>query len=199
MLNLTPFLIYVFVTIFTPGPNNVLSMTYGQRYGYRGTVKCIAGMMSGFLVLMLTAGLLNVALVNYVPKVRFWLNLLGAAYMVYLALHIVLSKPSSEGVRQKDFNSYRAGFLLQFANLKAILFGLTVFALFITPVYQNPIIVSLFALLMAGIGFVATSSWALGGNLFRNFLSKYERWFNLAMAALLIYTAAASFFAHPIT
>ncbi len=196
MFNLTPFLVYVLVTVFSPGPNNVLAMTYGQRYGYRGTVKCIAGMMSGFLVLMLAAGLLNVALVNYVPKVRFWLTLMGAAYMVYLALHIVLSKPASEGTRRKDFNTYSAGFLLQFANLKAILFGLTVFALFITPVFQNPFIVSLFAILLASIGFISTSSWALGGNLFRSFLSKYERWFNLAMAGLLVYTAVASLLAY---
>jgi threonine/homoserine/homoserine lactone efflux protein len=52
----------------------------------------------------------------------------------------------------------------------------------------------LFACLLAGVGFVAVSSWALSGNLFRSFLSKYERLFNWTMAALLVYTAAASLF-----
>ena len=196
-MNLYPFLVYVFVTTFTPGPNNILAMTNGLRYGYRGTLKFLAGISAGFLVIMLLSGLLNIVLVNLVPQLRFWLNIFGAAYMVYLAAHIAFSKPAADGPRQDNLNTFSAGFALQFVNLKSILYGVTVFALFITPVYHSPVIVSLFALLLAGIGFGSISSWALGGNLFRSFLSKYERWFNLAMAALLIYTAAASLFLHP--
>jgi cysteine/O-acetylserine efflux protein len=192
MPNLYPFLAYVFVTTFTPGPNNILSMSNGLRYGYRRTLGFLVGITSGFLVVMLISGLLNVALVSLVPQIRFWLNLFGAAYMVYLAAHIVFSKPSEEDPRQNELNTFGAGFVLQFVNLKGILYGVTVFALFITPVYQNPLTVSLFAPLLACIGFIAVSSWALGGNLFRSFLRKYERWFNLVMGALLVYTAIAS-------
>lgn len=180
------------MTTFTPGPNNILSMSNGLRYGYRRTLGFLAGITSGFLVVMLISGLLNVVLVSLVPQIRFWLNLFGAAYMVYLAAHIVLSKPAEEGPRQNELNTFGAGFVLQFVNLKGILYGVTVFALFITPVYQSPLIVSLFAPLLACIGFIAISSWALGGNLFRSFLQKYERWFNLVMGALLVYTAIAS-------
>ena len=192
MPNFYPFLTYVLVTTFTPGPNNILSMSNGLRYGYRRTLSFLAGITSGFLVVMLISGLLNVALVSLIPQVRFWLNLLGAAYMLYLAAHIVFSKPSNEDSEQNSLNTFRAGFALQFVNLKGILYGVTVFAIFITPAYQNPLIVSLFAPLLACIGFIAVSSWALGGNLFRNFLQKYERWFNLLMGALLVYTAIAS-------
>jgi threonine/homoserine/homoserine lactone efflux protein len=196
MVNLYPFLTYVFVTTFTPGPNNILSMSNGLRYGYRRTLKFLVGEASGFFIVMLISGLLNVALMSLVPQIRFWLNLFGAAYMVYLAAHIVFSKPSAEGAQQNDLNTFKAGFALQFINLKGILYGVTVFALFITPVYPNPLVVSLFALILAGVGFVAVSSWALGGNLFRSFLRKYERWFNLAMSSLLVYTAIASLLSH---
>jgi len=196
MPNFYPFLTYVLVTTFTPGPNNILSMTNGLRYGYRRTLGFLAGMTSGFLVVMLISGLLNVALVNMIPQVRFWLNLLGAAYMLYLARHIVFSRPSGEDTEQNGLNTFGAGFALQFVNLKGILYGVTVFAMFITPVYQNPVIVGLFAPLLACVGFIAVSSWALGGNLFRSFLQKYERWFNLLMGALLVYTAIASLISH---
>jgi cysteine/O-acetylserine efflux protein len=192
MFNLIPFLTYVFVTTFTPGPNNILSMSNGLRYGYRRTLRFLAGETAGFFIVMLISGVLNVALVSLVPQIRFWLNLFGAVDMVYLAAHIVFSKPTGEGPRQNDLNTFSAGFALQFVNLKGILYGVTVFALFITPIYQNPLIVSLFALILAGIGFTAVSSWALGGNLFRNFLQKYERWFNLVMGTLLVYTAIAT-------
>jgi threonine/homoserine/homoserine lactone efflux protein len=194
MPNFYPFLTYVLVTTFTPGPNNILSMSNGLRYGYRRTLGFLTGMTSGFLVVMLISGLLNVVLVSLIPQVRFWLNLLGAAYMLYLAAHIVFSRPSNEDTEQNNLNTFGAGFALQFVNLKGILYGVTVFALFITPIYQNPISVSLFALLLACIGFIAVSSWALGGNLFRSFLQRYERWFNLLMGALLVYTAIASLF-----
>ncbi|MCX6081770.1 MAG: LysE family transporter [Chloroflexi bacterium] len=192
MPNLYPFLAYVFVTTFTPGPNNILAISNGLRYGYRRTLGFLAGMTVGFLIVMLVSGLLNVVLARLVPQMRFWLNILGAAYMFYLAVHIVFSKPSEDDTRQDELNTFRAGLALQFINLKGILYGVTVFALFITPVYQNPLTVSLFAPLLAGIGFIAVSSWALGGNLFRSFLRKYERWFNLVMGALLVYTAIAS-------
>jgi threonine/homoserine/homoserine lactone efflux protein len=191
MTNLFPFLTYVFVTTFTPGPNNILSMSNGLRYGYRRTLGFLAGITSGFLVVMLMSGLLNVALARLVPQIRIWLNLFGAAYMVYLAAHVALAKPTEERPHANGLNTFGAGFALQFVNLKGILYGVTVFAMFITPAYQNPIIVSLFAPVLACIGFVSVSSWALGGNLFRSFLRRYERVFNLAMGALLIYTAAA--------
>jgi hypothetical protein len=54
------------------------------------------------------------------------------------------------------------------------------------------IMVSVFAPLLAAVGIVASSSWALGGNLFRSFLRRYYWQVNLVMGALLIYTAAAS-------
>ena len=192
MLNFYPFITYVFVTTFTPGPNNILSMSNGLRYGYRRILGFLAGITTGFFVVMLVSGLLNVALVSVMPSLRIWLNLLGAAYMLYLAAHIAFSTSKPDGPQPQSLNTFRAGFALQFVNLKGILYGVTVFSLFITPAFQNPIVVGLFAPLLAIVGFAAVSSWALGGNLFRRFLQKYERAFNLAMGALLVYTALAS-------
>jgi threonine/homoserine/homoserine lactone efflux protein len=196
MPNFYPFLTYVIVTTFTPGPNNILSMSNALRYGYRNTLRFLAGVTTGFLVVMLISGALNVLLVKVIPPMRIWLNWFGAVYMVYLAVHIMLSKPQDETPKTPGLNTFRAGFALQFINLKGILYGITVFSIFITPVYQNPLVVSLFAPLLAVIAFIAISSWALGGNVFRSFLRKYERLFNLAMAALLIYTAVEGIFLH---
>ena len=196
MPNLYPFLTYVIVTTFTPGPNNILSMSNGLRDGYRNTLRFLAGVTSGFLVVMLISGALNVALVNIIPQMRTWLNWFGAAYMLYLSVHIAVSKPNAETAGSNGLNTFKAGFALQFINLKGILYGITVFSLFITPAYQNPLVVSLFAPLLSVVAFIAVSSWALGGNVFRRFLGKYEWAFNLVMAALLIYSAGTSLFFH---
>ena len=97
---------------------------------------------------------------------------------------------------KRDLNSFTVGFGLQFLNLKVILYGITVYAMFITPTFQNPATVSLFALVLAAIGFIAISCWALGGNIFRQTLRKHYRIFNLAMAGLLVYTAIAALLPH---
>lgn len=196
MTNFYPFLAYVAVTTFTPGPNNILSMTHAMRYGYRNIMRFLLGIFVGFTVVMLACGLLNVALVSLLPQVKHWLNLLGAAYMLYLAAHILFARPAAGGDSPDGMNSFKGGLTLQFLNLKLILYGVTVFSTFIVQAYQNPLQVSLFAPLLAGVGLVACFCWALGGGLFRSFLNRYERGFNFVMAALLAYTAVASLLVH---
>jgi cysteine/O-acetylserine efflux protein len=192
MINFIPFIVYVFVTTFTPGPNNVMAMTNAIQYGFKRCIPFLTGIFSGFVVVMLFCGLLNLGLVSVLPRVKPWLDWFAAVYLVYLAIHIIRSKPVEDDSATQSLNSWRAGFVLQFLNVKVILYGITVFSLFITPSFPNPLVVSLFAPLLAGIGFVATSCWSIGGSLFRNFLRQYYRWFNLVMAALLIYIAASS-------
>jgi len=194
MTNLYPFLIYVFVTTFTPGPNNVLSMSNAMQFGYRKTLRFLAGIVCGFFVIMLLSGFLNVALATQVPALKHWLNILGALYLLYLAIHILRSRPAEQDATASSLNTFRAGFTLQFLNVKVILYGITVFSLFIIGSYPDPVSIGLFSALLAGTGFVATSSWALGGNLFRKFLLKNYRVFNIVMAGLLVYTAIESFF-----
>jgi cysteine/O-acetylserine efflux protein len=191
MLNFAAFLIYVAVTSFTPGPNNIMSMSNAARAGYRNTLKFLFGIAVGFMLVMLICGFLNVILVSLLPKMKFWLNLLGAVYMIYLALHIFLSKPSTE--EDKDgLNTFWAGFTMQFMNVKVILYGITVYSMFIVPAFQNPLTISLFAPLLAVIGFISISLWAVGGNLFRSLLNRHWRLFNVSMSLLLLYTAVSS-------
>ena len=163
-----------------------------MRFGYRRTLGFLLGEATGFLLVMLASGLLNVVLASRLPQVRFWLNLLGAAYMLYLAVHILRSGPMEDDTDQRDLNTFTAGFALQFVNLKGILYGITVFSMFITRAFQDPLTVSLFAPLLALIGFFAVSCWALGGDIFRHAIRRHYRLFNFAMAGLLVYTAVAS-------
>lgn len=194
MHDFAPFMIYVLVTTFTPGPNNILAMNYAMRYGYRNIVKFLAGIFAGMTVVMFAAGLLNISLVRLVPQVETWLKILGAVYMLYLAVHILLSRPGEKKNEKNNMNTFLGGMLLQLLNVKLILYGATVYSTFIVQWFQNPLQVSLFAPLLAGVGFVATTCWAVGGNLFRSFLERYQGLFNIAMAALLVYTAIASLF-----
>ena len=192
MINLYPFLAYVFVTTFTPGPNNIMSMTNAVRYGYRKILNFLMGMTVGFFIVMLACGMLNFVLISLLPQVKGWLNILGAVYMFYLAIHIFLSKAVEDDQAQASLNTFKVGFSTQFLNVKVILYGITVYSNFIIPSFHTPFSVAWFAPVLAGIGLASISSWAVAGDVFRRLLKKYSWWFNLAMGLLLVYVAVAS-------
>jgi len=192
MENLSPFLAYVLLTTFTPGPNNIMAMSVAMRYGYNRTLRFLTGIFAGFCIVMLACGFSNVILVRLIPQIKPWLNILGALYMVYLAVHILLSKPAADNSNENSSNSFQAGLNMQFLNLKVILYGVTVYSTFIVQIYQSPLVIALFAILLAFVGFLATSSWAISGNIFRGLFIKYNQTLNLLMSGLLIYTAISS-------
>ena len=192
LTNIYPFIIYILVTTFTPGPNNIMAMSNAMRFGFQKTLRFMAGVFIGFLVVLTLSGLLNAALAAQLPSLTKWFNILGAVYMTYLALHILRSKPDESDPNMDGSSSFKVGFSMQFLNVKGIMYGITVFSLFIIGTYHDPAAIFLFSLFFAGIGFLSTLSWAFGGNLFRSFLRRNYRVFNGVMAGLLIYTAIAS-------
>lgn len=205
MFNLGAFLSYVFAVSFTPGPNNIMSMANASRYGYKKTLKFISGVFTGFFLIMILSSYFNLFLFNAMPKIKMFMSILGAMYMLYLAIKIIKSEDeidveSSEEMAedngtnkstatQRDLSTFTIGMTMQFVNPKGILYGITVASNFIIPYYRSNIIIILFSIFLAFVAFLSTSSWALFGSLFNRFLSKYRRQFNIIMGLLLIYSA----------
>jgi threonine/homoserine/homoserine lactone efflux protein len=190
-LNLPAFFIYVITTTFTPGPNNLMAMSNGLHTGFKRTVRFLGGVFAGFILIMLICGLVNFALMTMLPSVQFWLNLIGAGYMLYLAIHVMASKPHMDEFN-RGLDTFKAGLSMQFINPKVILYGITVFSNFIIPYYQSPVLIMAFSLFLATVGLISTSSWAAFGVIFRTFFAKYARIINMVMGLLLIYSAIAS-------
>ncbi|WP_054026406.1 LysE family transporter [Bacillus sp. FJAT-28004] len=187
---LTPFLIYVIVNTFTPGPNNIMAMSNASRYGMKRSIRFLFGVATGFLLLMLLCCYFNLLLYSFVPKMKFVMNMLGSLYMAYLAFKIMKSRPhNSDGDNHGQLNSFVSGMLLQFVNFKVILYGITAISTFIMPFYKSNISLLLFSIFLAFVGLVATSCWAVFGALFQKFLSRHEKKFNVFMGLLLIYSA----------
>jgi len=205
MFNLGAFLSYAFVVSFTPGPNNIMSMANASKYGYKKTLEFIAGVCIGFFTIMILSSYFNLMLFNLMPKVKIFMGMLGAGYMIYLAIKIMKSKEEvvDEGDKdtanknnlhksskdRNDVGSFFTGMIMQFVNPKAILYGITVVSNFIIPYYKSNIALIIFSILLAFVAFMSTSCWALFGSLFNKFLSKYRKQFNIAMGLLLIYSA----------
>ena len=194
-MNFFAFITYVLVTTFTPGPNNMMAMSNGLHDGFRKTLRFLIGVLAGFFFVMLLCGYLNFALVSVLPKARFWLNLFGTGYMVYLGIHIALTKQNEQTEIERPLNTFKAGVLMQFLNLKLILYGITVFSNFIIPFHQDLPTLTLYTVILALIGFIATSCWAAFGVIFRTVFSKYSTVINISLGLLLIYSAIEGFIA----
>lgn len=188
---LLSFLLFVFVTSFTPGPNNIMAMLFANEYGLKKTLRFCVGVGAGFFVIILLCSLFNLLLKNFIPKVEFVMSIVGAAYMVYLAIKIMISKNHAKDNARDKNNGFFTGLLLQFVNPKGILYGITVIASFIIPYYNSDFSFILYSLFLAFVGFMATFTWCVFGSLFQKFLSKYRRQFNVIMGLLLVYSAVS--------
>ncbi len=187
---LLPLLSYVFVTTFTPGPNNITSAALGMSVGYRGTFRYMLGIWAGFVMVMFACGLLTETMVRIFPGLSLVLRILGSGYMLWLAFSLL----RSSGAAGKDGGlkpSFGRGFLLQVVNPKVIIYGITVFSSFLAAVIGDVFELSLAALFLSCLAFVSTSLWALFGATISKYLgnARVRLLFNLCMAGLLCYSA----------
>lgn len=188
---LLSFLLYVFVTSFTPGPNNIMAMLFANKFGLKKTIRFCSGVGAGFFVIMLLSSYFNLLLENFIPKIQFVMTILGAAYMLYLAVKIIMSKDNGKDNDGGKNNSFLTGMLLQFINPKGILYGITAISTFILPYHHSNFSLMMFSLFLAFVGFMSTFCWSVFGSVFQKFLSKYRSQFNIIMALLLVYSAVS--------
>lgn len=87
-------------------------------------------------------------------------------------------------------NSFLSGMLLQFVNVKVILYGITALSSFVLPYYQSFQTSAIAVFYLAFVGFAGTCCWALFGAVFERFFTKYNKTLNAIMALLLVYCAA---------
>ena len=112
-----PFVTFSMVTIFTPGPNNISSMGFGVKYGYRGTIKYLLGICVGAFAVFMLGGVFSGLIAEYIPKVFPYMKYAGAAYIVFLGIQVMRSSISQKKDTKSEARFYQ-GILLQFLNVK---------------------------------------------------------------------------------
>lgn len=192
MLHLYDFLIYCFITAYTPGANNLLSMSNAIRLGFLQSVRFNLGILAGFTVVMSVCTAFSATLYSYLPKVKIVMQILGAAYMLYLAWKVWKSSSelNADGGKEASFFS---GMILQFANPKIYIYAITAMSLYILPVYHSLSALIGFTVILSLIGASGSFVWALFGSAFCKFFSKHTKTVNIIMALLLAYCAVSLF------
>ena len=192
MFHLYDFLIYCFITAYTPGANNLLSISNAIRLGFCKSVRFNFGILAGFAIVMSVCTAFSATLYSFLPKVKIVMQILGAAYMLYLAWKVWKSAADLKPGGGKEAG-FLAGMILQFANPKIYIYAITAMSLYILPVYHSGTALIGFTAILSLIGASGSFVWALFGAAFCRILSKHAKMVNLIMALLLVYCAAALF------
>lgn len=129
------FLMMATVTVLTPGPGVVMTLTNTLRYGLRRTFGGILGIAAGALVVAgLSATGLGI-LLSTSAAAFIAMKLLGAAYLLYLGIRLwqttTFHFTASDSGKARFGRIFIEGLSLQLTNPKAIFFFLAVLPQFI--------------------------------------------------------------------
>lgn len=189
-MNWIAFLTYTVLSSWTPGPNNIISMSSASSYGMKKTFNLMAGIWMGFIIVMILCSSFSLGLANLLPVIEPYMKYIGGSYIMYLAYKIAVSaKKSADGEEETQINSFKKGFILQFLNVKIILYGITAMTTFVIPYNNSMSNVSLFTIILVIIGVSGTLVWAMFGAVFYKYITKYNRIVNIVLAVILSYTA----------
>jgi len=182
---------FALITTFTPGPNNLSCASMGINFGIKKTMPYLFGIITGFFLLLLLCGLFSNLLLTAIPSIEPILRWIGATYILYLAYGTFKASFSFKENPDQFLWGFYKGVLLQFINPKGIIYGLTLYSVFLNPLIGNPFYIILFSLGFSLVGLCALLTWVLFGAIINQYLhqAKLRIILNVILALLLVYTA----------
>jgi threonine/homoserine/homoserine lactone efflux protein len=174
------------IAAWTPGPNNTILMASGINHGFRRTIPMILGVGIGFPLMIGLIGLGLGKVFEAYPVIYSTLKYVGAAYMLWLAVKIAMSKPAEDGVGEGKPMTFLQGALFQWINPKGWIMAVTALSAYTLPgSYLTGVAVVVLTFVV--MGFSSASGWALFGSSLRGVMSdpRYFRAINIALALAL--------------
>ena len=182
----------------TPGPNNLILMSQGTRFGFKRCIPYIFGVQFGFGLLLLAAALGLGLVVERFPFSLVIISILGALWLAWLAWGFAKAAMASQAKGQSKTVKTRAkplGFieatLFQWVNPKGLIFAFGATAGWVGIAeniwLRTSIIIGIFLIM----GFTGNILWAAMGGAINRLLQtgKVGRGLNILMAITIFATA----------
>ncbi|MBC3385450.1 LysE family translocator [Pseudomonas sp. SWRI179] len=171
------FLILATLTVLSPGPGVVLTLSNALRHGWRGALPGIFGIATGaFIVAAICASSLGLILAASATAFTL-LKYIGAAYLLFLGIKMWRTQrfiPELKATSPRPWRRFVEALSIQLLNPKAGFFFLAVFPQFIKPegdyYRQFFLLVSSYSVLVV----LVHSSYALMANGARGWLSSSQ-------------------------
>ena len=180
--------LFCLVTLFTPGPNNLMLMTSGLNFGVRRGMPHLLGVVFGFTLMVLIVGFGLGAIFEAWPLLYTVLKYAGAAYLLYLAWQIAVSPaPGHSGSAAGRPISFFQAVAFQWVNPKSWVMAVSSVSTY-AAVAQFPLNIIIIAALFGMFGFASSGTWlGFGAGLQRVLKDpRAVRVFNVVMALLLV-------------
>ncbi|MEP7032132.1 MAG: LysE family translocator [Pseudolabrys sp.] len=184
--------LFVFVTSFTPGPNNIMVTASGVNFGFSRTLPHMAGITIGFMTLLVVCAAGLGLIFAAAPQLQIALKIVGGIYMLWLAWKVANSRVASDSVGAAATPmTFLQAAAFQWVNPKAVVIGLTGISVYVRP---DHLVIDFLILLTVFMVFTAATvmTWTGFGVALRGILRnpKHARIFNIAMALLLVASIA---------
>jgi leucine efflux protein len=152
------FVAAIIIFLLIPGPGNLALITSTSKGGVPGGLAATLGVIAGDQVLMWAAVAGVAALLVAYPTAFHAVQWLGAAYLAWLGIKMLLAKPGAAPILNIEPRHYfkQAG-LITLLNPKAIVFYMAFFPLFVDPAHHQGMVT--FGVMAATI---ATLTFAYG-------------------------------------
>ena len=129
------FVAAIIIFLAIPGPGNLALITSTGKGGIAGGLAATLGVIAGDQVLMWLAVAGVAALLTTYPAAFRAVQWLGAGYLAWLGLRMLLAKPGDQPVLNIEPHHYfKQAALITLLNPKAIVFYMAFFPLFVDPV-----------------------------------------------------------------
>jgi threonine/homoserine/homoserine lactone efflux protein len=185
--NIYGYLIFALVTSITPGPNNLMLLSYGKAYGFSDSSKLMSGIFLGFFIMLYLAGYGIARIVTSSQILGLAIRIIGSIWMLYLAF--ILSRLSRE---VKTVDSVKIGFskafIQQFVNSKAWIMAVTGAGAFMPRSDNVHLNVFVFAITFGIVGIPCMIIWLKMGDVIAKILKseKSNRMLGYTMFSLMI-------------
>lgn len=180
-----PLYAFVFLGLFSPGPNVILLTTSGARFGFRATLPHLFGVAAGVGI---TAGLTGFGiggLLQQAPRLELALKVLSAGWILYMAYGLWRARRKSGLLVERPMTFIEA-VLFQWVNPKVWAVALAAASAYpsgLAPWIEGLRIGSAFS----GINLFVCLFWTFAGSLLAYLLTTQTAWtlFNRVMATAL--------------
>lgn len=179
--------LFAISTCFTPGPNNLMLVTSGAKFGLARSWPHIWGVALGFPLMVSMVALFLGAVFHAFPWLHDVLNIVGAAYLLYLSWKIIMAGGSIE---QGDAGwplTFIEAALFQWVNPKAWVMATGALTAYTSgSAYVLQVLGIVAAFMLAGLG--SSITWTGFGTLIARALNTPGRMraFNVTLGILLL-------------
>jgi threonine/homoserine/homoserine lactone efflux protein len=188
-----PLVGFAFASSITPGPNNLMLSASGIAFGLQRTLPHLAGVLVGFMSLLLLCGSGIGSLMLAYPVAGLALKACGTVYLVYLAWKMRNAIAPRHVDASAQPLTFAAAVAFQYVNPKAWVMALTAVSVFVPDVTPRWLAVAAVCGVFGAVNVPCVCTWTVLGVSLRRWLAheRLRRRLSLVIAVLMLSAVAA--------